>query len=651
MFKLAELINTAESNAVYLNLCYIQTADIDLENKPWIPIGNFLAKNTENKPVLHFEGRYDGNYHKIINLNCSENGSYRGLFGRLGENNRDCSKTSIVSNLSVWGTVKSDSWAVGGIAGELCSGATIKNCSFIGDVTGSGTVGGLAGMTHNGAFIYNSYHNGNVTATSNQAGGLIGGFKAGQYEFSCDGGIYNSYHVGTVKSSNGNSGAIVGYLEYGEKNKNVKLTFDNNYYLDTSCSGAVNGQNMNGCIKLNETLMKSAEELLGSPFTMNDNDSVNNGFPVFEWQITPFKGNGTESDPYQISASKDLFRLSELVNNASTNKKYAYCCYIQTADIDMNNELFTPIGKPWKDGNYNDSIRFYGKYDGNFKKVKNLKIDIDSRYVGVFGYLDGADVTNLSVYGSITSTVTSESIKNITWCSTGGITGQLSNGHIRNCSFNGTIKSDKLGIGGIAGEVNRGGTIENCYFNGEIDGHTAKNIGGITGFVTSDHGVESEYIIRNNYAAGKIKDAVENFGGIIGMVNINNSNAVLKFENNYYLNTMTNAGANGSYTQGCIKLNEKVMKSAEELLGSPFVANIDDSVNDGYPVFEWQISLIGDINKDGAITVNDAVLMQKYLHSKQEFTKEQYTNADINRDGKVNVYDMILMKRELLEKK
>ena len=57
---------------------------------------------------------------------------------------------------------------------------------------------------------------------------------------------------------------------------------------------------------------------------------------------------------------------------------------------------------------------------------------------------------------------------------------------------------------------------------------------------------------------------------------------------------------------------------------------------------------LGDINSDNSISVADIVILQKYLHSKQKFTKEQAQLADINDDGIVNVYDLILLKRKLI---
>jgi len=56
----------------------------------------------------------------------------------------------------------------------------------------------------------------------------------------------------------------------------------------------------------------------------------------------------------------------------------------------------------------------------------------------------------------------------------------------------------------------------------------------------------------------------------------------------------------------------------------------------------------GDINGDGDITVEDAVLLQKYLKNQQTFTKKQFQRADLNQDGIVNVFDTVAQKRVLI---
>lgn len=59
-------------------------------------------------------------------------------------------------------------------------------------------------------------------------------------------------------------------------------------------------------------------------------------------------------------------------------------------------------------------------------------------------------------------------------------------------------------------------------------------------------------------------------------------------------------------------------------------------------------SLAGDVNLDSAVSLQDIILLQKYLSGKVSFTSTAYHQADLNQDEKVNIYDWILLKRKVL---
>lgn len=76
------------------------------------------------------------------------------------------------------------------------------------------------------------------------------------------------------------------------------------------------------------------------------------------------------------------------------------------------------------------------------------------------------------------------------------------------------------------------------------------------------------------------------------------------------------------------------------ILGTPFVTT------DKLPAFQWEKCVYGDINLDGKLTVEDAVILQQYLLKNCEFTNSVY--ADVNSDGMVNVFDLVRIKRLLI---
>ena len=59
-------------------------------------------------------------------------------------------------------------------------------------------------------------------------------------------------------------------------------------------------------------------------------------------------------------------------------------------------------------------------------------------------------------------------------------------------------------------------------------------------------------------------------------------------------------------------------------------------------------SVKGDVNGDGAFTLLDAVMMQKYLLSTGTLTKSE--NGDLCEDGRINGFDLAWLKRMLIEK-
>lgn len=200
--------NTTSKN--YRDTYFKLDVDINLNDKPWTPTGNFA-------------GVFDGQHHKITGLNVDiATGSVGvGLFGKV---------RSGVSNLHVSGTVKttgSGSYA-GGICGNLTgdgsSAAVLANCSFTGSVEGVSSAGGIVGKMQSVTTITSCKNSGTVKANG-FAGGISGSMGSSLYIFGCynEGAIIGNnaggisvpgnakisgcYNIGTV-SGTGTSGAI-----------------------------------------------------------------------------------------------------------------------------------------------------------------------------------------------------------------------------------------------------------------------------------------------------------------------------------------------------------------------------------------------------------------------------------------------------------
>ena len=114
---------------------------------------------------------------------------------------------------------------------------------------------------------------------------------------------------------------------------------------------------------------------------------------------TPMTGSGTETDPYQISTAEQLKLFRDIVNgsNGQTQNRGAYA--VLTANIDLNNEPWTPIG-PDRDSAYT------GTFDGQGHTVKNLSVTVNVQpgRAGLFGCVKDGTIRKLTVAGSVSCT-------------------------------------------------------------------------------------------------------------------------------------------------------------------------------------------------------------------------------------------------------
>lgn len=246
-------------------------------------------------------------------------------------------------------------------------------------------------------------------------------------------------------------------------------------------------------------------------------------------------GSGTEADPYRIATAEDLAAFRDEVNG-SAKKSTSTLCAKLTANIDLGNEAWTPIGK--MTNTYSDYVAFGGVFDGDGHTISGLKIDNSAQYQALFGYVKGGTIKNLTVEGSVTTATTSSAYaagivaygnpvtmetcmnrvtvtvtqkgyaagvaayantgSTITGCTNqgnisgvggylGGIVGTASGVTITNCINNGDVvdsrRSDTYpyGVGGIAGSAISASRITNCGNAGAVTSHL-KNTGGVVGY-------------------------------------------------------------------------------------------------------------------------------------------------------------------------
>ncbi len=118
-----------------------------------------------------------------------------------------------------------------------------------------------------------------------------------------------------------------------------------------------------------------------------------------------FSGNGTESSPYLISTSSELFAFAQNINNGIDVDKY----YRLEADIDLSGQEWTPIGSYTSKTLY--SACFQGVFDGNGHTVSNFKITKNTyKYIGFFGFVYNGTVKNLTISNASINVVVADYI-------------------------------------------------------------------------------------------------------------------------------------------------------------------------------------------------------------------------------------------------
>ena len=361
------------------------------------------------------------------------------------------------------------------------SGGAITNCKAsddsgavdIGDgctfIMNSGTISGCRADDDAGAIFIK----GNASFLMN--GGTIENCSAGNYGGAVK--IRNTSRFtmngGTISSCTAQQGGGV-YVDGSS-------TFTMNDGSIASCT-AVNGGNSVFVVKPSASFTMTGGTVDGSialPYKVGNNTVYMDGL-------------GTAAYPYQISTADQLKLFRDIVNGAGgqTQNRGAYA--VLSADIDLNNEPWTPIG-PDKDSAYT------GTFDGQGHTVKNLSVTVNVQpgRAGLFGCVKDGTIRKLSVAGSVSCTA------NQGWC--GGIAGYAMDETIENCASLCTVSCTGIDarVGGIVGLVDynsRTLIIRDCYNIGKITGRSdngSGDAGGICGFYMNGK-------ISNCYNVGEI---------------------------------------------------------------------------------------------------------------------------------------------------
>ena len=237
---------------------------------------------------------------------------------------------------------------------------------------------------------------------------------------------------------------------------------------------------------------------------------------------------------YEIDNAGKLFWFAQQVNVKGNREIKG----VLTANIDLENKPWTPIGETGEDNN-----NFRGVFDGQGHTIKGLYVEGSKNGVGFFGEVRTGTVKNFTIYGNVVVNTEIDYVGGVigSICGVNGENNLERNGAIIQniTSFvNVTAKAHGIGmIGGFVGYANHQSLIEKCAWYGTFDAGEYRVDSGAGGFIGKIQDSTSEVTIRNCGAYGTIKT---NYAGdynntptiyMGGFLSFSNTNAKTTLEN------------------------------------------------------------------------------------------------------------------------
>ena len=226
-----------------------------------------------------------------------------------------------------------------------------------------------------------------------------------------------------------------------------------------------------------------------------------NRLTQYDWYFNPVvdeKGHKT----YTLSTDDELAAFSEIVNGEAGLKLPDS---FEGDTVKLANDVSLADYQPWTPIGKTESTPFKGTFDGGNNTISDLKTDPNKDYQGLFGFVDGASIKNLTVEGEVEG-------QNYV----GAIAAHATNSTFTDCTFGrpnieGLTISGLSWVGGIIGYA-EGSVFEYCMNYGDVTA-SGSYVGGIGGY-----GNESGLKGCTNYGSVILEQGGTG-GGLMGFMN------------------------------------------------------------------------------------------------------------------------------------
>lgn len=456
---LATLVNGGDRRA---GLYYQQTADIEIKEGDWTPIGT---------GGVYFSGNYDGGGYTISGITIDSSSKYQGLFGKVtgtNDQHRGFIQNIVLAVSNIHGAAYT-----GGIVGWLNCGHVL-NCHVRNSVTVTGTsgkmgVGGVVGYFFGGT-VTNCTSMASVS-TGSKVGGVIGYMKnmlSDETAAATNCFSYNKAPIGELDSGTTTNVECVHKVRNTDGNVILPDAVDatDGFYYDgigyykqgvsipLTVTPAPVGYDIE--VKQDKNII-SPDENGDYFYTVPDENKT---FTISATShLSPLLGyidtntpDGSADNPYIINSTDGWNLMSDCLQDNTTWNGFSGKTFKLDADIEVTRMAGT------------SGHDFKGTFNGAGHKL-TVDYSATENYTAPFRYVeDGAKIKNLHVDGTITTDYK---------YATGLVGSQFGEVSISNCRSSVTIQSSKKGDGTHAGLVALKGssanlTIDGCVFDGKI---------------------------------------------------------------------------------------------------------------------------------------------------------------------------------------